>query len=64
MQSKQFPTFDEAKAYLESRGKLVYGGREGTDANTYVYTLTIGIKVYHLFLYEDGLLKVTHERYL
>lgn len=64
MKSRKFSTFDEAKDYLESRGKLVYGGRDGIDAKTYVYTLTIGVKVYILLLHEDGLVEVTHERYL
>jgi hypothetical protein len=39
---------------------IIYWGRDGTDAKTYVYTLTIGIKVYHILLHENGNLTVTH----
>jgi hypothetical protein len=63
MNSKQFPSMEEAKAYMEERGKLIYWGREGTDAKTYVYTLTIGIRVYHILLHENGNLRVIYERF-
>jgi hypothetical protein len=63
MKSRKFPTFDDAKAYLESRGKLDFFGKVGDRDQCYVYTLTIGVKVYHL-LVTDGLVEVTHERYL
>jgi hypothetical protein len=64
MKSKQFPSLEEAKEYMKSRGKVTYWGREGTDAKTYVYSLTIGVMVYDILLHEDGLLEVTGERYL
>jgi hypothetical protein len=63
MKSKQFPSMEAAKAYMEERGKLIYWGREGTDAKTYVYTLTIGGKVHHVLLEEDGYLRVIYERF-
>lgn len=63
MQSRKFTSLEEAQEYLKSRGKLKYWGREGIDAKTYVYTLTIGSRVFHLFLHEDGLVRVTDETY-
>jgi hypothetical protein len=64
MKSKQFPTLAAAEAYLQSRGKLEYGGREGTDAKTLVYSLTVGGLVYVLLVSEDGLVRVMGERYI
>jgi hypothetical protein len=64
MQSRKFPTLEDALSYMKERGKVTYWGREGTDAKTYVYTLTIGVKVYDILLHEDGLLRVTGTRYL
>ncbi|MDB5054922.1 MAG: hypothetical protein JWM44_2972 [Bacilli bacterium] len=64
MKSRKFPTFDEAKAYLESRGKLEFFGKVGDRDQCYVYTLTVGVKVYLIFVWNDGLLEVTHERYV
>jgi hypothetical protein len=63
MKSKQFPSLEEAEAYLQSRGKLEYGGREGTDAKTHVYSLTVGMKVYVLLVDETGLVRVIGDRY-
>jgi hypothetical protein len=63
MKSKQFPSLEEAKSYMKSRGKVTYWGREGTDAKTYVYSLTIGHIVYHILLESDGYLRVTDQRY-
>jgi hypothetical protein len=60
MKSKQFPSYEEAESYMKERGELKYWGTEG---NAYVYTLTIGIKVYHLLLEDDGLVEVLYERY-
>jgi hypothetical protein len=63
MKSKQFPSMEEAKAYMMERGKLTYFGTEGWNPEKYGYTLTIGVRVYHLFMYKDGLVEVYHERY-
>lgn len=60
--SKQFPTIEAAESYLKSCGKLEYGGREGTDAKTYVYSLTIGSRVYVLLVDETGLVRVIGDR--
>jgi len=64
MKSRKFPTYDEAKAYLESVGKLQFFGRVGNNAEIYVYTLTIGAKEYHLNVYADGKVELTLERYV
>ncbi|WP_426455400.1 hypothetical protein ACP26L_36000 (plasmid) [Paenibacillus sp. S-38] len=61
---RQFASNDEAISYLEERGKLVYFGREGLRAEKYCYTLTLPNRlVYHLFVYEDGLVEVHAQRY-
>jgi hypothetical protein len=62
--SRKFTTMAEARDYLTERGKLEYFGRDGIDAKTYVYTLTIGVRVYHILLRDDGFVTVTHERYV
>jgi hypothetical protein len=63
MKSKQFPSLEEAKSYMMKRGELKFFGTEGRNPEKLCYTLTIGIKVYHIFMHEDGLLEVYHERY-
>ena len=63
MKSKQFPSLEEAQAHMKERGDLKYFGREGTDAKTYVYTLTVGMIVYGILLESDGYLRVTDQRY-
>jgi hypothetical protein len=60
MKSKQFPSLEEAEAYMKERGDLKYWG---TELKAYVYTLTIGINVYHLLVHDDGLLEVLYESY-
>jgi hypothetical protein len=64
MKSRKFPSLEAAQEYMRERGELKYFGREGTDARTYVYTLTIGVKVYHILLVENGTLFVMDERYI
>jgi hypothetical protein len=61
MQSKQFPTFDDAVAYMEKAGTVKFIGRE---EDVYIYTLTIGNTVYQIMLHEDGMLKVFNIRYV
>jgi hypothetical protein len=60
MKSKQFPSYEEAVTYMNERGEVKFWGTEG---KAYVYTLTIGIKVYHLLVHDDGLVEVLYERY-
>jgi hypothetical protein len=62
MKSKQFPNLTDAVSYMEERGKVQYHGVIGYN-EYYVYTLTIGVRVFHVNVYEDGRLVVTHERY-
>ena len=61
MKSRQFPSFDDAVKYCEERGSLKYFGREGSNFEYCVYTLTIGNRVYHLFIYDNGKLVVTDQ---
>lgn len=56
----QFTSHDEAKKYLEDKGELKYWGREVSE---YVYTLTVGVKVYHLLVHPNGKVRVIDERY-
>lgn len=64
MQSKKFPTLEEAETYLQSKGTLEYFGREGRYAEIYVYGLTIGNKKYGLLVHENGYVEVIFERYV
>lgn len=59
MKSRQFPSYEEAKKYLEERGTLQYFGRAGINYEYCVYTLTLhnGIK-YHLSVYDDGKVEI------
>jgi hypothetical protein len=61
MKSKQFPSLEEAETYLQSSGGVLK--LWGTEGKAYIYTLTIGIKVYHLKVHENGLVEVLYERY-
>lgn len=61
MKSRQFPSFEDAVRYCEERGSLKYFGREGSNFEYCVYTLTIGNRVYHLFIYANGKLVVTDQ---
>jgi hypothetical protein len=62
MKSKQFPTFEEAKEYLNSSGgEVKYHGVIGNN-EYYVYTLTIGAIVWMIDIYADGRLVVTGDR--
>lgn len=63
MKSRQFPSFNDAIAYLESKGELRFHGRAGSYAEYCIYTLTIGIRVYELKIYMDGKVEVMGERY-
>lgn len=63
MKSRKFTSFEDAVKYCEERGTLKYFGREGSNFEYCVYTLTIGMKVYHLFIYDNGKLVVTDERW-
>lgn len=58
MKSRQFPSFDEAIAYLESKGELKYWGRVGIRAEICYYTLTIGRVKYMLYVHEDGKVEI------
>lgn len=59
MKHRKFPSFADAKAYCESKGKLTYYGREGTfERPFYVYSLEFEGISYHVWIYEDGLLEV------
>lgn len=53
--TRQFPSYEAAKAHLSERGKLEFFGTEGYRPMAYVYVLTVhdGRK-YRLFLYDDG----------
>jgi hypothetical protein len=51
-------TFEEAKAYMEERGKLEFFGRIGENATCFVYTLTTSWKTYRVFIYDDGKVEV------
>jgi hypothetical protein len=62
MKSKQFPSMEAAKAYMEERGKVEYHGVIGNN-EYYVYTLTIGSRVWMIDIYADGKLVVTGDRY-
>jgi hypothetical protein len=61
MQSKQFPTFDDAVAHMEKAGEVKFFGRE---EDIYIYTLTIGNTIYQIMLNKNGFLKVFNERYV
>jgi hypothetical protein len=61
MKSKQFPSLEEAEAYLNSRGGVLK--LWGTEGKAYIYTLTIGSKVFHLKVHENGLVEVLYDRY-
>ncbi|CAG7651271.1 hypothetical protein PAECIP111802_04922 [Paenibacillus allorhizosphaerae] len=51
----RFATYEEAMAYLEERGKLVYFGRVGNRAETYVFNIHLPDgRVNGLFINEDG----------
>lgn len=63
MKSRKFPTFEEAKAYMEKAGVVKFVGRDGDQYQTYIYTLTTGSKIYQIKLSQDGHLEVFHERY-
>lgn len=59
MQSKKFPSFDTARAYLEERGRLEFFGRIGDRAEIFVYNLhTHDGRLFRLFVYEDGKVEV------
>jgi hypothetical protein len=64
MKSHQFPSFQSAIDYCNSKGELKYYGREGPHDNYVkcVYTLTVGRTVYHLYVYDSGFLEVTDIR--
>jgi hypothetical protein len=63
MKSRKFPSFNEAKEYLNSSGgEVKYHGVIGYN-EYYCYTLTIGAIVYHVDIYPDGRLEVNHTRY-
>ncbi|MCU6797980.1 hypothetical protein OB236_38230 [Paenibacillus sp. WQ 127069] len=64
MKNEKFSSLEEAQSFMEERGKLKYWGREGTDCSDYVYTLTIGIVVYHILLHKNGTLRVMDKTYL
>ena len=63
MKSRKFPSFDDAIKYCEERGSLKYYGREGQHFEYCIYTLTIGNKVYHVNIHDNGLLDVVDERW-
>lgn len=59
MKNRKYPSYKEAVADLERKGKLVYGGHEGLKM---IYTLQIaGHPKYILFLHEDGLVELAYE---
>jgi hypothetical protein len=64
MKSRQFPSFQEAIDYCKSKGDLQYFGREGPHDNYIkcVYTLTVGMQIFHLFIHDSGLVEVTKIR--
>ena len=63
MKSRKFPSFNEAVSYCEERGSLKYFGRQGDKFEYCVYTLTIGVKIFHINIYDDGRLDVVDERW-
>lgn len=61
MKSRKYTSFEDAVKYCEERGSLKYFGRQGDKFEYCVYTLTIGVKIFHVNIYDDGMVKVTHE---
>jgi len=53
VRKRKFKSFDEAKEYLEERGKLTYWGRIDMDTLFYSY-INNGVN-YELFIQLDGL---------
>lgn len=54
MKCKKYSSSEEAIKDLEQLGELKYFGREGTEANGYVYQYKTEGRTYTLVLYEDG----------
>ena len=63
MKSRKFPTFEDAKAYMEKAGEVKFFGRAGERYTQCIYTLTVGSRVYHISLHDDGLLEVVDETF-
>lgn len=63
MKSRQFSSKEEAISYCKSVGTFKNWGRAGKDLEYAVCTLIIGNMVYHIDVYDDGLVKLRHERY-
>lgn len=59
MQTRKFPTFEEAKAYLEERGRLEFFGTIGWNPQYFVYNLYLHDgRTFHINVYEDGLVEI------
>jgi hypothetical protein len=58
MQSRKYPTFQEAITYLESKGTLIYGGWEGQTEGYYIYNFTFKGIVYRLKIFKDGKVEI------
>lgn len=58
MRARQFGSFDEALAYLKSKGEAKYWGRIGDNHEINLYTLTTGGREYTLYVYQDGRVEV------
>jgi hypothetical protein len=58
MKSRKFPSFNEAIAYLESKGELKYWGWEGQTEGYYVYTYLFEGVTYNLAIFKDGKVEI------
>jgi hypothetical protein len=56
MKSRKYPSFNEAITELEKIGKLHYWGR--IDADTCLYTYTVGGEMFRLYIFEDGKVEI------
>jgi hypothetical protein len=58
MKSRKYPSFNEAIADLESKGKLEYFGWEGQTEGYYVYSFTTKGILYRLRIFKDGKVEI------
>lgn len=53
--TKQFATLEEALSYLEKRGTLEYFGRNGRNAEQYIFLLHLpNGRTYDVTVYDNG----------
>lgn len=65
MQSRKYPSINEAKTHLEEKGTLKFWGRIGAQYEIclYTYTLHDGRK-FDLHIYNDGLVEIREDYYV